>query len=274
MKDFFREKFISFRDFMSPLFAKLRSLPKKTKIIISAIAAAVVIALIVVVIVSSVKNKPTEDYKATAEQYAKCVMNYDYYSALDSTIAAYKSTDNYFQKYIGDLTEGEEDSKTSKTIADAMSDEVQSYISLKGLYDFDAFCADYFDKAKSVGETYVGESAVTQSVLKAAFKSNLSSYFSKTIDAYKSTYENNGGYNPSLSLASTKDFTADEVNKYKKIKEKNSASAFEKCGVKTKNIDSVKRVIYNVNVNNVPIREISFIMLQINGKWYVDFTQE
>ena len=87
-------------------------------------------------------------------------------------------------------------------------------------------------------------------------------------------YENNGGYNPSLSLASTKDFTADEVNKYKKIKEKNSASAFEKCGVKTKNIDSVKRVIYNVNVNNVPIREISFIMLQINGKWYVDFTQE
>ena len=106
------------------------------------------------------------------------------------------------------------------------------------------------------------------------FLSCHSSYFSKTIDAYKSTYENNGGYNPSLSLASTKDFTADEVNKYKKIKEKNSASAFEKCGVKTKNIDSVKRVIYNVNVNNVPIREISFIMLQINGKWYVDFTQE
>ena len=63
-------------------------------------------------------------------------------------------------------------------------------------------------------------------------------------------------------------------SKLKKIKEKNSASAFEKCGVKTKNIDSVKRVIYNVNVNNVPIREISFIMLQINGKWYVDFTQE
>ena len=274
MKDFFREKFISFRDFISPLFKKLGSLPKKTKIIVLAIAAVLVVALIVVGIVSSVKNKPTEDYKATAEQYAKCVMNYDYDSALDSTIAAYKSTDDYFQKYIGDLQVGEDDSKTAKTVADAMSDEVQSYISLKGLYDFDAFCSDYFTKAKSVGETYVGESAVTQSVLKAAFKSNLSSYFSKTIDAYKTTYENNGGYNPSLSLASTKDFTVDEVNKYKKIKEKNSASAYEKCGVKTKNIDSVKRVIYNVNVNNVPIREISFIMLQMNGKWYVDFTQE
>ena len=86
MKDFFREKFISFRDFMSPLFAKLRSLPKKTKIIISAIAAAVVIVLIVVGIVSSVKNKPTEDYKATADQYAKCVMNYDYYTALDLSL--------------------------------------------------------------------------------------------------------------------------------------------------------------------------------------------
>ncbi len=274
MKDFFREKFISLRDFISPLFAKLHSLPKKKKIIISAVAAIIVIALIAVGIVSSVKNKPTEDYTATAEQYSKCIMNYDYYSALDSTIAAYKSTDDYFQQYLGDLTEGKDDSKTAKTIADAMSDDVQSYISLKGLYDFDAFCSDYFTKAKSVGETYVGESAVTQSVLKAALKSNLSSYFSKTVESYKSTYENNGGYNPSLSLASTKNFTDDEVNKYKKIKEKNSADAYEKCGVKIKNIDSVKRVIYNVNVNNVPIREISFIMLQINGKWYIDFTQE
>lgn len=274
MKDFFREKFISFRDFITPLFDKLRALPKKTKIIICSIAAIVVAAIIVGSVVSSVKNKPVEDYTVAAEQYSKAVMNYDYYSALDNTIAAYKSVDDYFSEYIGDLPTGEDDSKSAKTVSDAMSDNVQSYISLKGLYDFDAFCSDYFSKAKAVAETYIGESAVTQSVLKAALKLNLSSYFSKTIETYKSAYENNGGYNPSLSLSSAKDFSVDEVNKYKKIKTKNSASAYEKCGVKIKNIDSVKRVIYNVNVNKVPIREISFIMVQINGKWYVDFTQE
>lgn len=274
MKRFFTDLYITLRDFFTNLKDKNN---KKILIIVCAVIAVILAAVISITAIVKERSKIIYKPEEASYQYALEIAEYNYYSALSKTVLENKGVDKYVEKrylkeYDGGSADSDEDISAIADMTDVMASELEVYVAVNGMQDFDGFFSWFFaDTAKKV-ETYSDVKEVKRDTLMQILQGSLNQYAESVNQRQKEEFTQDGRYEFEVVLVEDREFTAEETALYIENKSERAQEILESCSVKPAKIKGVRKFVYSVTVNGAQINTVNVYMIKLGSKWLVDNT--